>query len=484
VTVNEGAELVSRPALRRVFEQRLAEVERTGRGEMLALRGRRQVGKSTAVERFAVASGVPYVYTTGLFDATPAQRLSAAFGAFAESATPLPGTDTLGTGAGSWEDWLGRIALAAQHGPVIAVLDEFPWTAAGEPALEGQLQVRWDRVLEKLPVLMILIGSDISMMERLSEHGRPLFGRLRPVIVPALDPAEVASALPGWDAAGVFDAYLVTGGYPRLVTDLRKSGHGSVAGYVHDALADQFSPLVATARLTLDAEFPGPQAASQVLAAIGADDTANPAFGDVLSVLATADERAAAQTALSRSLRVLTEAKGLVEREQPAWAGPKGRLRRYRVADPYLRFWFRYIDGQVDHIARGRDDLATARFDRDWRSWRGRSIEPVVRTALDRLARSDARLAGVEEIAPWWTRDGSVEVDVVAMTAQATALLGSIKWRPDGTITDHDMRALAGARARVPRSETAKLAAISPAGTCPDGADVAFSAADLLEAWR
>ncbi len=153
------------------------------------------------------------------------------------------------------------------------------------------------------------------------------------------------------------------------------------------------------------------------------------------------------------------------------------------VTDPYLRFWFRYVEQNVDRIARGRADLAVAAFDRDWSSWRGRSIEPVVREAIARLAVTDSRLAGVETVAPWWVRDGSVEVDVVAATFEVTALVGSIKWRPDGGVTEREIDDLRRARDRVPRAEAALLAAISPAGAAPRGADVAFSADDLLSAW-
>ena len=35
-----------------------------------------------------------------------------------------------------------------------------------------------------------------------------------------MNPGEVAEALPGLPPKDVFDGYLVTGGYPRLVADL------------------------------------------------------------------------------------------------------------------------------------------------------------------------------------------------------------------------------------------------------------------------
>ena len=48
------------------------------------------------------------------------------------------------------------------------------------------------------PVLMLLIGSDEAMMDRLFEHDRPLFGRLDDqLVVRPFNPAETAIALGG-----------------------------------------------------------------------------------------------------------------------------------------------------------------------------------------------------------------------------------------------------------------------------------------------
>ena len=480
-TFNEG--LVRRATSTNALRSHLDAVVDHGTGRIVALRGRRQVGKSTLVGQFVESVEVPSVYVPGIYGSSLRRQLDDATRAIIESRRPLPDAELLTqTPAVSWREWLGRLAVAARSGPVIAVLDEFPWMVDGDPSLEGELQAQWDRTLEKLPVLMVLIGSDVAMMEQLATHGRPLFGRLRPCAVASLDPAEVASALPGRSAFDAFEAYLVTGGYPRLVTDLARSGL-SPEEYVRAALADPYSPLVTTARLTLDAEFPDAPAAYRVLAAIGSDDTANPGFSDVLSAIQDSSDRKALETATTRALKSLTETKSLVEREVPAWAAPTGRLRRYRVTDPYLRFWFRYVERRVEQIARGREDLAITAFDRDWASWRGRSIEPVVREALTRLSRSDERLAEVETVRPWWTRDGSVEIDVVAMTRDRSSLIGSIKWRRERGVSPREVAALHSVRDRVPRSADARIVAISPSGETPTGADLAFSADDLLGAW-
>ncbi|MGI8537235.1 MAG: ATP-binding protein [Mycobacteriales bacterium] len=463
----------------------LEDVAEAGTGRIVAIRGRRQVGKSTVVEQFVQASPTPYVFVTGVFQASLGKQLDDARVAITESTRPLPDAELLTQSRpASWREWLGRLAIAARTGPVVAVLDEFPWLTDADPTLEGELQAQWDRTLSTLPVLLVLIGSDVAMMDRLAGHGRPLFGRLSPLVVPALNPAEIAEALPGRSATEVFDAHLVTGGYPRLVSDLASRRSHRVTDYVRVSFTDPYSPLVTTARLSLESEFPDPQYAYQVLSAIGASDTANPAFKDILGRISDAAERKRAETATTRGLRTLTEIKGLIERELPAWAPASSKLRRYRVTDPYLRFWFRYLERNVDRIARGRADLAIAAFDRDWATWRGQSIEPVVRDALLRLAPTDPHLNGVESVLPWWVRNNSIEVDAVATTAEHTALVATIKWRSKGAVTAAELDRLRLHREQVPRSATALLAAISPGGQAPKGADVAYSADDLLAAWR
>lgn len=471
-----------RPGVQNWLHARLSEVQRAGTGRLLAIRGRRQAGKSTVVERFVEESDVPYVYMTGIFGMPAGEQLAAAYDAQQSSRRPLA-TD-FPSAPTTWNEWFTRLALAATSGPVIVVLDEFPWLKNDDNSgLEGTLQATWDRVLEKLPVLLILIGSDVAMMERLAQHDRPLYGRIREFVVPMLTPGEVASVFPNSTPTEIFDHWLITGGYPRLVTELRDAD-APLLDWVHQSFTDEFSPLVATARLNLSTEFGDSPTASRVLSAIGSAELAHLPLGKIVDAITVSDDaklRKTTQTAVVRALHTLTDEKRLVITDLPAWARST-RSRRYRVTDPYLRFWFRYVERYQGTIARGRSDLAIAAFDHDWQSWRGRAIEPIVRESLLRLAAVDPRLDGVEMVQAWWTRDGQHEIDVVAGDRERTSLLGTIKWREHGGVTDHEMHELAAVRSRVPRSESAQLVAISPSGEAVD-AQLTFSAADLLRAW-
>jgi AAA+ ATPase superfamily predicted ATPase len=479
-----GGEFFGRASLINHLNSTLSQVKKHGRGQILALRGRRQVGKSTAVTRFVESIGTPYLYATAVKSAPTSAQLADVGDAALGSRSPFPSVRALfGAPPASWRDFFTKVASAAESAPVVVVLDEFPWFTEADPTLEGELQVGWDRTLERLPVLLVLIGSDITMMARLGEHDRPLFGRVRPMVVPPLTPTGCAAALPGRTAVEVFDAYLVTGGFPRLLGAFGRST--SIGDFVRESLRDELSELVVTARLGLDAEFGDAAAAYRVLSAIGASEHGRPGFNDVVSAISDPGDREAAKTATTRALSVLTAGKSLVEIDTPALAPPNSKLRRYRITDSYLRFWFRFVERNVDLISRGRSDIAIRRFDSGWTSWRGRAIEPVVRDGLNRLAATDPRLAGVERVEAWWNRDGNVEVDIVALTATSIFGVGTVKWRVNGPLTSRDVAELAKARRVVPHAATARLLAVSPTAPLEYPPDVSvFTANDLITAWQ
>ncbi|MHB8341168.1 MAG: hypothetical protein ACYDB7_08335 [Mycobacteriales bacterium] len=85
-------------------------------------------------------------------------------------------------------------------------------------------------------MLMMIVGSDLAMTERLAAHDRPLFGRVKEERVRPLIPTEVGEALSGrGGAVGAFDAYLVTGGCPRPVEGSAKHDGGDGLPGTRDA---------------------------------------------------------------------------------------------------------------------------------------------------------------------------------------------------------------------------------------------------------
>lgn len=468
------------------LNRRLGRIQVEGAGQLLAVRGRRQVGKSRLVTRFVEGSGLPYLYFTAVKNASPALQLQTLTDELRTATTPLRDADTIfAAPPADWRDALGRIALACRDTPSVVVIDEFPWAAATDPALEGQLQNAWDKQLENVPVFFILIGSDVTMMERLTEHDRPLYGRAKGLTVRPFDPAECAEALGAEGSAmGAFDALLVTGGYPRLMLDYAHCR--DAPRFVREQLQDENSDLVVMGQRSLDAEFPDAAQARRVLAAIGGQPVGLAGFTQVVGRLP--EEGTAGQTAVTRALKVLGD-KGVIAVDVPAGAPRSTKLRRYRVADPYLRFWFRFVDGQQGHIARGRPDIPVARFSRGWPSWRGRAVEPLIHEGVSRLAAAEPPLGedGPGEVGGWWNRDNSREYDVVVTSATVRKVLevGSVKWREGVPFDRHDLDRLAQARHDISGAAAAGLMAVCPAGAVPGlPVDRVLAPEDLLAAWQ
>ncbi len=73
-------------------------------------------------------------------------------------------------------------------------------------------------------MLLVLIGSDLHMMEALERYDRPLHGRVRPFVVEPLNPAEV-STMTNTDPASALDAYCMLGGFPQTGGDVAPRRH-------------------------------------------------------------------------------------------------------------------------------------------------------------------------------------------------------------------------------------------------------------------
>lgn len=452
--------------LRRLFE----DVRRDRRGVMVAVRGRRQVGKSTLVEQFLERTPAPSVFLAAARGASSAEERAELTRLLA--ASDLTGRDRFD--AVTFDDWRGLLrALAdAVDAPSIVVIDELPWLLGSDPGLEGVLQAVWDRSLSKTPLLLILIGSAVSMMEALAQHGRPLYGRLREVAVAPLTVADTAAML---DLRGshAFDAQLVTGGYPRLLADWRPGA--SVGAFLREQLADATSPLVVVGERMLQAEFPEGLQARDVLRAVG---------GDEAGFSRLRDRSGLNQGSLARSLRSLVEDARVLRAERPLSAR-RSQLVRYVVADTYLRFWLRWVLPAYERVLRGRGEQVAEEIVAGWPDWRGRAVEPLVREGVERLL-PDPRLGSAAAVGAWWDRHEEVDlVGADAATAPAeVAFVGSVKWRDRRGFGREDARDLAAARARIPGAASALLVGVSAAGFRSADLDLALTADDLLAAWR
>ncbi|WP_277211086.1 ATP-binding protein [Isoptericola croceus] len=405
-------------------------------GRAIAIRGRRRVGKSRLVTEWLRRTGLPSLHFTA--EGSPLDQDLPAFVRELRTST-LPDAAGFGTPA-SWSDALQLLALVVPRDtPSVVVLDEVSYLSRADVGFEGALQSVWDTHLSRRPVLLVLIGSDRAEMERLTSHGRPFYGRATELSLGPLRPRDVAN-LTGLPAAEAIDAFLVTGGLPLVLSEWEEGM--SVWDFLADSVTSPVSALLVSGERVMTSEFPVEAQARTVLRAIGHGERT---FSNIARAAGDIPH-----ASLQRSLGVLTARQAVVE-DVPLSTKPAPRNKRYRIEDPYMRFWLAFLSDGIRRIDQGRPDVVLDRIRAGWTSWRGRAVEPVVRRMLHDLTGVIPESA---EIGGWWTRTNDVEVDLVgadhAPVAGHVSFVGSVKWRDEHAFDARDLADLVIHRDRVP----------------------------------
>lgn len=354
--------------------------------------------------------------------------------------------------------------------PLVVVIDEFSYLARDEAGLAevaSELNAVWERRRTDRPVVLVLAGSSVAMMEALATGGSPLYGRfdwhgrLRP-----FDAWFTAQAAPFPDLADAARAYAVFGGTPRYLaaidptrpfhaeaTRLLLAPRGEVRQLVETAL-DQEEGLrdVPPYRAVLRAVASGQTERNEIAQRTGLKN----------------------DTGLRMRLDTLVQL-GYLEAHRNVDARPNTPY-RYRIADAALRFHQRFVEPNLSLLERSEPSAVWDAVVRPHLSkFVGPTFERVASEAYDRLAPA-RELPMVHEWGRFEGRDRngrSLEIDLVAHLVSGSVLTGAVTWnrRAVGPRLHHDHMAMlqraadAGQRwAHLARSPEAVLVYVAAGG--------------------
>jgi AAA+ ATPase superfamily predicted ATPase len=446
----------------RALESSLRDVQETGAGRMVMIRGRRRVGKSWLVEEFLLRQRLPNVFFTA-----SRNPVDGDLGRFAEALLESTTPEEARAGGVTFGNWEAAL-IAASNGadrarPSVIVIDEFPYLGGesdeGSRAIESLISAAWERRLSRMPVLLVLVGSDLAMMERLTEYGRPLYDRAaRILVVEPLTPGDIAE-IAGLMPVDAFDAYAVIGGLPAFAATWRRAG--SLEAFLGEALASADTPFANSGQRILEAEFPTSLNARAILSAVGHGERTLKSIADAIG---------ASPTNLGKPISALVAVKRVVRAEEPLSAESLNAP-RYSIADPYLRFWLRFVEREMPAIERLHTDEVVKRILTRWPDVRGTFVEPILRDAFERTLPDD-RLPGAAYVGSYWTRKNDPQIDLIGADKRAApaaiAFVGSIKWRERAPFDDGDLQQLIQKGGLVPGvGPTTPLVAISRTGVDP-----------------
>jgi hypothetical protein len=417
----------------------LAALERHYRGAragLIPVYGRRRVGKTELLLHCAAKK--PTVY----FTASDKLRTPQIVDFVRAAADWLDAPHLAETAPASWAAAFKLVLGSAPAGrKLVLVLDEFQWLCASSPELPSVLQRLWDLEWQRgNRLLLILCGSFIGFMEREVLGARsPLHGRRTAAI--KLEPfgfREAAGFHPRWSPEEQARAYFVCGGIPAYLRrfDPARSVPQNIATEFFavdaffqrepDFLLREELAEVKQAASVLEATARGRHNQSEIARSIG---------------LSTA--------ALAPHLKNLV-ALGYLERVFPLLPGRPPRTSvLYRVADPLLRFWFRFVEPHWSTLRRFAPDRVFEQVVApQGEAYCGEGFERLCREALPAIYAAE-RVPGRCEVGEFWDR--TAQIDVVGLRGDGGLDLGECKWqgRPavPAVVRELELRA-----ARYPRS--------------------------------
>lgn len=381
-------------------------------GALGVVYGRRRCGKSRLLRE--VLPQERSVYYVGDDREASLQRASLA----TEIGRLLPGFERVAYP--DWDALFARWWSSASPGTVLA-LDEFPSLAAVAPELPSLLQKFLDREAER-GIHLLLSGSSQRMMQGLVlDRTAPLFGRATEILkISPLPAGWIEDALKLEDPERAIEAYAVWGGTPRyweLAGD-----HPDVRSALRSLLLSPLGVLAEEpSRLLLDDMRDTTQAAS-ILSLIGQG------CHRISEIAARLGKPA---TALSRPIQRLQDM-DLITREQPFAEESRGGKRTlYKISDPFLRFWFRYVEVNRSRLGAGQVAAVEEEIGQRLGHHIGEVWEELARASVPRLVLGGKTWGTAGR---WWGPGldrQPLEVDIVAHSVDGSSILiGEAKWAP------------------------------------------------------
>lgn len=338
---------------------------------LVVIRGRRRIGKSSLVDRFA--TGMTYFAFTGL----PPEKDTTAKSQREEFARQLKVLLGLpGLKADDWGDLFTVLAKSLPKGKVIVMLDEITWMGSKDPTFLGKLKIVWDLYLSKMSnLILILCGSISSWIEKNIIGSTAFFGRISHKIhLGELSLGESNELLEKVGFRGSaqekFIILSLTGGIPWYIEQIKSKASavenmrrlcfrpdGLLVDEFKNIFHDLFGKRSETYGKIVEALANGPQDNTAIAEQIGYENSGQ----------------------LSTYLEDLLLA-GYLGREY-TWSlktGEESRKSRFRIRDNFLRFYLKYMAPNLSKIERDSFKNITLYSLPSWESIMGLQFENLV----------------------------------------------------------------------------------------------------------
>ena len=382
---------------------RLHALYESGDAELAVIFGRRRLGKTALVKRSIEQYDGAVVYQAK--QKTTALQLRQFIDAAAES---YPGVTRIR------EDWENILGYLAEQDAII-VLDEFPYLVEQDESLPSVLQAMFDHELDDSAATFVLVGSSISMMEEAALLGNsPLYGRSSLKLDVRQLPFD--AAMDFLDDADSADEQVLTwgifGGVPYYLEEV--SPDATLAENVQRTILSRHGTLHDEPDYVLRMELTEPTRYFSILEAIAGGSTSRNEIAGTTGI--DYNQLSKYLNRLAR-LRLVDQHVPITERKE------RSKRSRYRIRDPFFRFWFHFVYGTGEQYDQLGEDTYDALVEPELADFVSRSFEDLCCSALRALYPDQT----ITEVGQWWY--GEDEIDVVGLTTDEVLIVGECKFQ-------------------------------------------------------
>lgn len=373
----------------------LREKNWRNRGMLIAVYGRRRVGKTALVE-YAFKDHVLWKFE-GIENGNTRAQIRYFLKQLSHFARPEHDFS-----ASDWDEALSlldkEISRIEKRRPERLVLffDEFQWLCEMKSELVSIFKYHWDNFLSRRSwCTCILCGSVSSFIVKNVIHSRALYGRvdLEMNLLP-LSIRESRLFLKGsLCERQTLDVHMILGGVPQYLLELNP-GMSLIQNLNEYAFKPTGFFFNEFNRLFIS-HFASHAVYEKILRVLSSGRSP-------LSELA---KKCGASSGGSFSDRLHEmELAGFIQKQIPVDKGEKSRLPRYCINDEFLHFHFKFIAPNSHNIATGRYSFQSVLKSRGYSQWRGFALERLCRKHAVHIA-DHQRFSGIDyKVGPWFKR--------------------------------------------------------------------------------
>lgn len=341
--------------------QEVRELSYNDHSRLTVVTGRRRIGKTCLINN--AMGDEPFIYlfvgrkNEAALCASYCKEIATKLNLFVPSIT-------------SFQELFAFLMQQGETKKFTLVIDEFQEFFNVNSSIYSDIQNIWDQYRLKTHINFIVSGSVYSLMTKIFQHyHEPLFGRadvmlkLNPFSLPVLKQI-MKDHLPAYTNDDLLALYTVTGGIPKYVELLVDAKALTVKKIIHtvcdpdspfkdegkNLLVDEFGKQYGTYFSILDAISNGINTQSDIAAALG-------------------------EKSIGGQLKKLEETYEVIQKMRPILAKKGTQTVRYGISDMFLRFWFRYFEGNRTLVEMSQFEVLEKVIAADYTTYSGKVLE-------------------------------------------------------------------------------------------------------------